>query len=61
VRQMGSFELGVELAKWWLPDLEMLPHKQITIALSPYAFSKTDASKTKAEQMAAGIKEVLGR
>jgi hypothetical protein len=60
VRHMGSFELGVELAKWWLPDLEFLPDKQITIALSPDAFSKTDASKTKAEQMAAGIKEVLG-
>lgn len=60
VRQMGSFELGVMLAKWWLPDLEGLPDKQITIALSPDAFSKTDASRTKAEQMAAGIKEVLG-
>jgi hypothetical protein len=60
VRQVGSFELGVMLAKWWLPDLEMLPDKQITIALSPDAFSKTDASKTKAEQIASGIREVLG-
>lgn len=60
VRQVGSFELGVMLAKWWLPDLEGLPDKQITIALSPDAFSKTDANRTKAEQMAAGIKEVLG-
>lgn len=60
VRQVGSFELGVMLAQWWLPDLECLPDKQVTIALSPDAFSKTDASKTKAEQMAAGIKEVLG-
>ena len=60
VRLVGSFELGVMLAKWWLPDLENLPDKQITIALSPDAFSKTDASKTKAEQMAAGIREVLG-
>lgn len=60
VRQVGSFELGVLLAKWWLPDLEYLPDKQVTIALSPDAFSKTDATKTKAEQMAQGIKEVLG-
>ena len=58
--QVGSTEMGVELAKWWLADLEELPDKQITIALSPDAFSKTDASKTKAEQIATGIKEVLG-
>lgn len=60
VRQVGSFELGVMLAKWWMPELESLPDHQITIALSPDAFSKTDATKTKAEQMEAGIKEVLG-
>ena len=60
VRQVGSFELGVMLAQWWLPDLEDLPDKQITIALSPDAFSKTDASKTKAEQIADGIKQILG-
>ena len=30
VRQVGSFELGVMLAQWWLPDLEDLPDKQIT-------------------------------
>lgn len=60
VRQIGSFELGVMLAKWWTPELESLPDHQITIALSPDAFSKTDATKTKAEQMEAGIKEVLG-
>jgi len=60
VRLVGSFEMGVTLAKWWLPDLEFLPEKQVTIALSPDAFSKTDADKTKAEQMADGIKQVLG-
>lgn len=58
--QVGSFELGVRIANWWLPDLEQLPDKSITIALSPDAFSKTDATKTKAEQMADGIKAVLG-
>lgn len=60
VRQIGSFELGVMLAKWWMPELEALPDHQITIALSPDAFSKTDATKTKAEQMEAGIQQVLG-
>jgi hypothetical protein len=58
--QVGSFELGVRLANWWMPDLEQLPDKTITIALSPDAFSKTDATKTKAEQIADGIKAVLG-
>jgi hypothetical protein len=60
VRHVGSFELGVLLAKWWMPDLELLPDHQITIYLSPDAFSKTDASKTKAEQIESGIKQVLG-
>jgi hypothetical protein len=60
LRQMGSFEMGVMVAEWWLPDLEYLPDKQITIALSPDAFNKTDATNTKAEQIANGIKEILG-
>ncbi len=60
LRETGSFEMGVLLAKWWLPDLEFLPDKQVVIALSPDAFSKTDASRTKAEQIADGIQQVLG-
>lgn len=60
LRQCGSFEMGVELANWWLPDLELLPDKSVTIAFSPDAFSKTDSSRTKAEQVAEGIKSVLG-
>lgn len=60
VRGMGSFELGVRAAQWWLPDLEALPDKTVTISLSPEAFSKTDSGRTKAEQMAEGIKSVLG-
>lgn len=60
LRQCGSFEMGVALANWWLPDLEYLPDKSVTIAFSPDAFSKTDASRTKAEQVTEGIKSVLG-
>jgi hypothetical protein len=60
VRQVGSYELGALLARWWMPELESLPDHQVTIYLSPDAFSKTDASKTKAEQMEMGIKEILG-
>ena len=60
LRQCGSFEMGVALANWWLPDLEYLPDKTVTIAFSPDAFSKTDATRTKAEQVTDGIKSVLG-
>lgn len=60
LRQCGSFEMGVHLANWWIPDLEGLPDKTVTIAFSPDAFSKTDATRTKAEQVADGIKSVLG-
>lgn len=60
LRQCGSFEMGVRLAQWWLPDLEYLPEKSVTIAFSPDAFSKVDATRTKAEQVAEGIKSVLG-
>ncbi len=64
VRHVGSFELGALLAKWWHPELLAL-HKYgkdpcITIHVGSDAFSKTDVSKTKAEQIEAGIKEVLG-
>ena len=60
LRRQGSFEVGVQLAKWWLPDLEYLPDKSVTIAFSSDAFSKTDDVRTKAEQVAAGIASVLG-
>ena len=60
LRQTGSKEMGMLLAKWWLPDLERLPDKAVTVALSPDAFNKTDATKTRAEQIVEGIKEVLG-
>jgi hypothetical protein len=64
VRHVGSFEIGALLAKWWQPELiELQRHGKspcITIHLGADAFSKTDVTKTKAEQIEAGIKEVLG-
>lgn len=60
LRQVGSFEAGVQVAKWWLPDLEGLPDKKITLAFSQDAFNKTDVSKSRAEQFAEGIRTVLG-
>ncbi len=60
LRRTGSFEMGVRLANWWLPDLEYLPDKTVTIAFSSDAFSVQDDTKTKAEQVAAGIRTILG-
>lgn len=60
LRGCGSFEMGVKLANWWLPDLEYLPDKTVTIAFSSDAFSVNDNTPTKADQVAAGIKSVLG-
>ncbi len=60
LRRCGSFEIGVQLAQWWLPDMEYLPDKTIIIAFSPEAFSKLDATRTRAEQIAEGVKSVLG-
>ena len=60
LRHCGSFEVGVRLARWWLPDLEYLPDKTVTIALSKDAFAVGDDTHTKADQIAAGIKSVLG-
>ena len=59
-RRLGTYELGVQLAQWWLPELEKLPDHQIVLYISPDAFSKGEDSKTKAELLELGIKEVLG-
>ena len=64
VRQVGSFEQGAMLAKWWhdeLLGLKMSGQQPcITIHMGKDVFDKTDYSKTRAEEMAAGIREVLG-
>lgn len=60
LRQMDSYELGILVAKWWIPELELLPDHQVVLYISPDAFSKTDGGKTRAEQFEMGIKEVLG-
>jgi hypothetical protein len=60
LRHMDSYELGVLLAKWWIPELEQLPDHQIVMYVSPDAFAKTSSQKTEAEMIADGIQEVLG-
>jgi hypothetical protein len=60
VRQVGSFELGVMLGKWWMPDLEGLPDKQVTIFLSPDAFSRRMRRRRRQSRWSWAFKEVLG-
>lgn len=64
LRHVGSFEMGALLAKWWHPELLAMKHAggdpMVTIYLGADAFAKDDATKTKAQQIEAGIKEVLG-
>lgn len=60
MRHVGAFEQGVRVAHWWLPDLEHLPDKSITIVYSHEAFHKEDSGPTKADQFSSGIKSVLG-
>ncbi|MEN6537695.1 MAG: hypothetical protein ABFD89_28855 [Bryobacteraceae bacterium] len=60
LRRMDSYELGVLLAKWWMPELEQLPDHQVVLYVSPDAFAKTSSQKTEAEMVAMGIQEVLG-
>jgi hypothetical protein len=64
VRRVAPFELGALLAKWWLPELSGL-HKHskdaaVVLHIGSDMFRKTSDERTIAEQMAAGIREVLG-
>lgn len=64
VRRIGAFELGAIVAKWWLPELMGLKSSsgeaQIVIHIGSDMFRKTSDERTLAEQMAAGVREVLG-
>ncbi len=64
MRQVGAFEQGARLAQWWMPELQALQRAGqdpcVVINLGADIFSKKDIEKTLAQQMEAGIKEVLG-
>jgi hypothetical protein len=64
MRQVGAFEQGARLAQWWMPELQALSKcgqdPCVVIHLGPDLFSKKDIEKTLAQQMEAGIREVLG-
>lgn len=58
-KELGAFELGIELAKWCIPDLDGLPEHQMELYLDPNAFVKDEVRST-AEQIQGGINAVLG-
>jgi hypothetical protein len=64
VRQIGSYEQGALLAQWWQQDLVALQAAGqdpcITVYMGADTFAKGDSTQTKAEQMVAGIRQVLG-
>lgn len=57
---VGSFEIGVDLAKASRKDLMGLPDGKLTLYLSPDAYSHKDSTKTPAQLLAQGIECVLG-
>ena len=56
----GSFEVGMQIAKAFLPDIESLPDNAMTLYLSHDAFHKEDAGDRRVDTMRAGIQTVLG-
>jgi hypothetical protein len=60
-RDMGSDELGAEIARKSQADLAGLEQHIIPMWLSHECFNKNDIGKTKAELIAGGIERILGK
>lgn len=64
VRRVGSFELGALLAKWWYPELAAMEQAGgdpiVVIHFGADIFKMSDETKTAAQQISEGIREVLG-
>ncbi|HYV62615.1 MAG TPA: hypothetical protein VE958_08065 [Bryobacteraceae bacterium] len=61
-RQMGSRQLGQEIARRTLPDIFGLGDQaHVPLFLSHDAFSKEDNTRTRAELFAEGVEDVLGQ
>ncbi|MDP9114677.1 MAG: hypothetical protein M3O20_13490, partial [Acidobacteriota bacterium] len=56
----GSFEVGMQIAKAFLTEIECLPDNALTLYLSHDAFHKEDAGDRRVDTMRAGIQTVLG-
>jgi hypothetical protein len=61
VSRMSTVEIGAEIAKKSLADLEQMPDPHLTLYLSHDAFHRDNASASEAEQIAAGINLVIGK
>lgn len=59
--RVGTREWGVRIAQASISDLRGLPENHMVLYLSPDAFWKTDERGSEAEQIAAGIADVLGQ
>jgi hypothetical protein len=60
VRKIGNDEIGAEVAKRCIPDLEEHPDHHLILYLSRDCFSVRDRDKTIAEQIKFGIDTILG-
>lgn len=60
VSKMTPREVGAELARKAFPDLQGLPSKHMMVYLSHDAFHRESGPTSEADQIAAGIAEVLG-
>lgn len=61
VQGMGSVELGAEIARLTLQELEELEGHQITLHLSKEVWRKTDEEKPISGQLAYGIGRIVGQ
>ena len=60
VSRMGTVEIGTEIARRSLPDLERMPDPHLVMYLSHDAFHRDNESASEAEQIASGIEKVIG-
>ncbi len=58
--KVGSFEVGIEIAKAFFMDLQALPDHKMTMYLSHDAFNVVDQNSRRVDNIRAGIQTVLG-
>jgi len=58
--KIGSFEVGVEIAKAFFMDISALPDHRMTMYLSHDAFNVLDTNNRRVDNIRAGIQTVLG-
>lgn len=58
--KVGSFEVGMEIAKAFIADLHALPDQHLSLYLSHDAFHREDEGDRRVDTMRQGIQAVLG-